>query len=70
MAVPTPSLFQQYLTFKYWESTESENQLAKVARVRETVIEKMRNEVGANTIDLQLTPKNKRSIAEVSGDEG
>ena len=39
VAVPAPSLFKQYLTFKYWEtvglqeSTESENKLAKMARV-------------------------------------
>lgn len=75
VAVPTPSLFQQYLTFKYWEtvglqeSAESENKLAKMARVRAAVTEMMRNEFGANTIDLQLTPKNKRAIAAVSGDD-
>ncbi|RYG93975.1 hypothetical protein EON65_58150 [archaeon] len=75
VAVPTPSLFKQYLTFKYWEtlglqaSAESENQLAKMARVRAAVTEKMRNEFEGLTIDLQLTPKNKRAIAAVSGDD-
>lgn len=75
VAVPTPSLFKQYLTFKYWEtlglqeSAESENEQAKIARVRADVTEKMRNEFGVNTIDLQLTPKNKRTIAAVSCDD-
>lgn len=75
VAVPTPSLFQQYLTFKYWEtvglqeSAESENKLAMMARVRAAVTKKMRDEFGKNTIDLELTPKNKRAIAAVSGDD-
>lgn len=74
VAVPTPSLFKQYLTFKYWETlglqegAESENKLDKMARVRAAVTEKMRNEFEGLTIDLQLTPKNKRAIAAVSGD--
>jgi hypothetical protein len=74
VAVATPSLFKQYLTFKYWESlglqesAESENKLAKMARVRAEVTEKMRNDLEDLTIDLQLTPKNKRAIAAVNGD--
>ena len=75
VAVPTPSLFKQFLTFKYWETlglqesaTESENKLAKIARVRVAVAEKMRLEFVDLTIDLQLTHKNKRAFVAVSGD--
>jgi hypothetical protein len=75
VAVSSPSLFMQYVTFKYWEtlglqaSDESENQLAKVARVRSEVTARMRNELEELTIDLQIMPKNKRAIAAVGGDD-
>jgi hypothetical protein len=76
VAVATPSLFKKYRTFKYctWESlglqesAEPENKLTKIARGRAEVTDKMRNDLEYLAIDLQLTPKNKRAIAEVSGD--
>lgn len=58
VAVPTPSLFKQFLTFKYWETlglqesaAESGNEQAKMARVRAAVTEKMRREFECLTID-------------------
>ena len=67
VAVPTPSLFKQYLTFKYWEtlglqeaSAMSENKQAKLARVRATVTENMRSEFGDDlTIDLNVSKKSR-----------
>jgi len=76
VAVQSPALFKQYLTFKYWEtlglqqaSTEAESKAEKLARVRRAVTEKMRDEFEGLMIDLLLTPKNKRAIAAVSGDD-
>eukprot|EP01036_Dinobryon_divergens_P025599 gene25599-34163_t len=65
VAVPTPSLFKQFLTFKYLETLElqqqsvkPENKLAKIAGVRATVIERMRSEFGDDlTIDLNVKKK-------------
>ena len=71
VAVPTPSLFKQFLTFKYLETLglqsnpESEN---KQAKVREEVTKTMRSEFEGLTIDLQLTSKNKRAFAAVRSD--
>lgn len=75
LAVPNPSLFKQYLTFKYLEtvglqvSDEYENKVAKMGRVRAEVTQKMRQEFDGLTIDLDLKPKNKRNIAAVEGDD-
>ena len=67
VAVPTPSLFKQYLTFKYWEtlglqeaSAVIESKQAKIARVRATVTERMRSELGDDlTIDLNVSKKDR-----------
>jgi hypothetical protein len=75
VAVSSPALFRQFLTFKYMESVGlqqsagSENQAVKMARVRTGVTQKMQDEFEGLSIDLQLTPKNKRAIAAVSGDD-
>ena len=67
VAVPTPSLFKQYLTFKYLETlgllqeecVKPQSKLAKIARVRATVVtERMRSEFGYDlTIDLNVNKK-------------
>eukprot|EP01038_Epipyxis_sp_PR26KG_P008676 gene8676-11723_t len=67
VAVPNPTQFKQFLTFKYLEtrglqnSDDSEAVLAKISRVRETV--KLIMEQDPNfDIDLNLQHKNKRNF--------
>jgi hypothetical protein len=68
VAMPNPTLFRQFLTFKYLEtkglqmSDDPEPVLAKMNRVRAEVKQTMEQSPDI-TIDLNLQLKNKRNLA-------
>lgn len=70
VAVPNPSLFKQFLTFKYLESVGLQtSDESEIGRVRAEVTERMRQQFDDLTIDLDPKPTNKRNIAAVDGSD-